>query len=438
MELKLPNGKTIKIRIKQPTDIKLNPKNTNQGSERGNAALDESLQQTGFHRGIFTAADDVVVGGNHAFESAVRNGVVQQFIEIETEGDVGVVTKRTDWKNHRAKEARLAAIADNRVQELNYTPDPVILGEEIAEIELPAVLFTDDELQEIIGEIEQAISPEDEEESTADKIEQAERGEIESRVKPGEIWRLGRHRIACADSTVEANVRALLGERFGDVGMVFTDPPYNVSYKGKSKHEQRTTAEMQIENDSFGDSTEFYNFLLAYFSSAISACKKGAAIYVCHADTEGENFRKALRTSGWLYKQSLVWVKNSLVLGRQDYHWRHEPILYGWKPGASHSWFSDRSQTTVWEFNRPTQSREHPTMKPLELVEYALGNSSDSFSIVYDGFLGSGSTLLAAQKMAGDRTVYGFELSPEYCEVICRRFEEYTGINAELVGHIGD
>lgn len=227
-----------------------------------------------------------------------------------------------------------------------------------------------------------------------------------------------------------------MGDRFGDVGMVFTDPPYNVAYEGKSKHESRTTKDMKIENDAFSDSAGFFAFLQNYFSSAVSACKKGAAIYVCHADTEGENFRRALRESGWLYKQSIVWVKNSLVMGRQDYHWKHEPILYGWKPGASHNWYSDRCQTTVWEFDRPTQSREHPTMKPLDLVQYALGNSSASSDLVYDGFLGSGSTLIAAEKMEGTRTVYGFELSEAYRTVIAERYERFTGQTAEIVGRL--
>ena len=225
-------------------------------------------------------------------------------------------------------------------------------------------------------------------------------------------------------------VRALLGDRFGEVGMVFTDPPYNVAYTGKTKES------LIIENDSFSSSSDFYAFLLKYFSSCCNAAKPGSAIYVCHADTEGENFRRGLREGGYLYKQSLVWVKQSLVLGRQDYHWKHEPILYGWKPGAAHNWYSDRSQTTVWEFDRPTASREHPTMKPLDLIEYALGNSSASGDIIYDGFLGSGSTLIAAQKMKGDRTVYGFELSPAYCEVILQRFENFTGDVPKLVGHL--
>lgn len=237
----------------------------------------------------------------------------------------------------------------------------------------------------------------------------------------GDIWELGEHRLMCGDARDAESVALLMDGQRAD--MVWTDPPYNVAYEGKTKDA------LTIENDSMNDES-FYSFLFAAYTSMLGHTRAGGAIYVAHADSEGANFRRALQRSGWLLKQCLIWVKNSLVMGRQDYHWKHEPILYGWAPGAAHTWETDRKQTTVLEFDRPTRSTDHPTMKPVALVEYMVKNSSKPGDIVMDLFGGSGTTMIAAQQCS--RRARLMELSPIYCDVIVRRFEEFTGQTAKL------
>ena len=192
--------------------------------------------------------------------------------------------------------------------------------------------------------------------------------------------------------------------------MIFTDPPYNVDYEGTAG---------KIQNDKQEDS-EFYQFLFKAFSNMFEHTRKGGAIYVCHADTEGLNFRNAYKNAGFKLASCLIWVKNSLVLGRQDYHWRHEPILYGWKEGAAHFFVDDRTQDTIWEYNKPRRNEEHPTMKPLELVGKAISNSSKPKELVLDLFGGSGSTLIAAEQLS--RKSYLMELDEKYVDVIVKRF----------------
>jgi len=236
----------------------------------------------------------------------------------------------------------------------------------------------------------------------------------------GDVWELGRHRLMCGDSTLNEDVTMLMGGALAD--LVVTDPPYNVDYTGK------TEDALKIGNDSMSDS-EFYAFLFAAYQKMYDHSDDGAGIYVFHADTEGINFRKAMIDNGYKLSQCCVWVKNSMVMGRQDYHWQHEPVLVGWKPTAAHKWYSDRKQTTVWNFDRPTASREHPTSKPIELIIYPITNSSKTNDIVLDTFGGSGSTLIACEQT--NRINYSMELDPHYCDVIIQRYVNLTG-NTEL------
>lgn len=245
---------------------------------------------------------------------------------------------------------------------------------------------------------------------------------VEPKTKDGEIYQLGAHRLICGDSTSLSVVQRLMDGQKAD--MVWTDPPYNVAYEGA------TAEALTMKNDNM-TSSQFYNFLLSAYQNMLAHTVAGGAIYVAHADTEGVNFRRAMQSSGWLLKQCLIWAKNSLVMGRQDYHWKHEPILYGWAPGAAHKWFSDRTQTTVLEFNRPTRSTDHPTMKPVNLIEYCLGNSLPPNGKVLDLFGGSGSTLIAAERRGG--VAYLCELDPRYCDVIIQRWENLTGLKTTLV-----
>jgi len=282
--------------------------------------------------------------------------------------------------------------------------------------------------------------------------------------QPGDVWHLGRHRLLCGDSTKREDIQRLMGDQKAQ--MIFTDPPYNVNYKsddGKA-----------IANDNM-ESAKFQDFLKAAFQHAYEVTEEGGAIYIAHADSEGSNFRSAMREAGWLHKQTLIWVKNAFVLSRQDYHWQHEPILYGWKPGAAHRWYGGRKKrtvleypegfsvskqeeyhvltfksdletivlkvpdyevvsigadddTTVWRFDRPIRSVEHPTMKPIPLVAHSLANSSKPGDLVLDMFLGSGSTLMAAEQTG--RTCFGVEFDPVYCDVIVKRWEDFTGLKA--------
>lgn len=227
----------------------------------------------------------------------------------------------------------------------------------------------------------------------------------------GDVYELGGHRLVCGDATVLEDAEKLMRGEKAD--MVWTDPPYNVAYEGKTKDA------LTIENDSM-EGKAFYQFLYDAFVNMLTATKPGGAIYVAHADSEGANFRSAMVGGGWLLKQCLIWVKQHMVMGRQDYHWQHEPILYGWAPGAAHNWYSDRKQTTVLNFDRPHRNEEHPTMKPVDLIEYMLGNSSARGDIVLDPFGGSGSTLVACQKQG--RKARLLELDPKYCDVIVTRY----------------
>ena len=240
--------------------------------------------------------------------------------------------------------------------------------------------------------------------------------------KRGDIYQLGRHRVMCGDSTSFEDVEALCDGRQMD--LLLTDPPYNVDYTGK------TADALKIENDSMGDET-FRQFLIDAFSTADSVMKPGASFYIWHADSEGFNFRGACHDIGWTVRQCLIWAKNSMVMGRQDYQWKHEPCLYGWKEGASHSWYSDRKQTTLLEFDRPTKSLMHPTMKPVPLFSYLIKNSSKTNDAVLDLFGGSGTTVICCEDM--NRAAYVMELDPRYVDVIIDRWETHTGETAVLL-----
>lgn len=257
--------------------------------------------------------------------------------------------------------------------------------------------------------------PSDEDEKDPDEIPAVPRV---AKSKRGELYILGDHKLLCGDATLSEDVKKLMGKDMAD--LVITDPPYNVDYIGK------TSESLKIENDKMSN-TEFRKFLFDVFNRYLEVSHPGAGMYVFHADSEGENFRGAMRESGWPCKQCCIWVKNSMVMGRQDYQWKHEPVLVSWKPGASHNWYSDRKQTTIWEFDKPSRSPDHPTTKPIDLICYPMENSSKEGDIVIDFFGGSGSTLIAAQKL--QRKCRSMELSPVYVDVILNRWAEYTGAN---------
>jgi site-specific DNA-methyltransferase (adenine-specific) len=241
----------------------------------------------------------------------------------------------------------------------------------------------------------------------------APEGGIETDIVLGDLFEIGEHRLLCGDSTQTDTFSKLFENQLAD--LVVTDPPYNVAYEGKTKDA------LTIKNDKQGDS-EFYQFLYDFYTALGSYTKAGGSWYVWHADSEGANFRLAMKNAGIMVKQCLIWVKNSMVMGRQDYQWKHEPCLYGWKEGASHSWYSDRKQTTILNFDRPSRNAEHPTMKPIPLIAYQISNSSKEGDIVADAFGGSGTTMVASHQLK--RKGYLVEFDPKYCQVIVDRMRK--------------
>jgi DNA modification methylase len=235
----------------------------------------------------------------------------------------------------------------------------------------------------------------------------------------GDVWVLGNHRLMCGDSTSIDALEKLTNNQLVD--MWLTDPPYNVAYEGKTKDA------LTIQNDSMNDES-FRQFLTDSYSAADSVMKQGAVFYIWHADSEGYNFRGAAQDTGWQIRQCLIWKKSSMVMGRQDYHWKHEPCLYGWKSGSGHLWSTDRKQTTILEFDRPNRNAEHPTMKPVELFEYQMLNNTKGGDQVLDSFAGSGTTVIACEKHG--RFARVMELDPKYCDVIIKRWQEFTGKQA--------
>ena len=257
--------------------------------------------------------------------------------------------------------------------------------------------------------------------------------EIEAKCKLGDIWQLGRHRLMCGDSTDTSQVAKLLGGT--NIQLYLTDPPYNVGYGYEdpammSRRKHRTDG-LKVMNDKM-DNDKFRDFLSSAFRAAEEHMEKGAAFYIFHSDSYSLWFREALmNTKDLELRETLIWNKDSLCLGRQDYQWKHEPCLYGWKNGAAHNWFSDRSQTTVIDMARPKASKEHPTMKPVPLFAYLIQNSSQEGWNVYDSFGGSGTTIMACEQL--NRNGFSMERDPHYCDVIINRWETYTGKKAEKI-----
>lgn len=233
-------------------------------------------------------------------------------------------------------------------------------------------------------------------------------------VERGDIWTVGRHRLMCGDATSAEDVAALMDDR--KANLILTDPPYGVSFKSSSG--------LTIQNDSMKNE-EFYNFLLSAFENMADHLEKGGAAYVFHADTEGLNFRRAFIDAGFHLAGCCIWVKDSLVLGRSDYQWQHESVLYGFMQNGKHPWYSDRKQTTIWNFAKPKRNANHPTSKPLDLLGYPIGNSTQENAIVIDTFGGSGSTLMACEQI--NRTCCTMELDEKYASVILRRYVDDTG-----------
>lgn len=245
----------------------------------------------------------------------------------------------------------------------------------------------------------------------------------QAKSKRGDVYKLGRHRLMCGDSLSDEDMAVLMDGEHAD--MILTDPPYNVNYEGVAG---------KIQNDNMED-VEFRKFLTDAFTVADKVLKPGGAVYIWHADAQGYNFRAACKETGWNVRQCLIWNKNTMVMGRQDYQWKHEPCLYLWKDGAAHFWNSDRSQTTVIDCDKPHKSDIHPTMKPVKLFDYLIQNSSRKNEKVLDMFGGSGTTIIACEQ--DGRIARVMELDPRYVDAIIDRYESLTGEKAELIKEAG-
>lgn len=275
--------------------------------------------------------------------------------------------------------------------------------------------FVEEEIQDVIEQYDMKLDMENEAIDDEFEIELPEKSKATLR----DIYQLGNHRLMCGDSTNKEHLKLLMNGEKAD--LLITDPPYNVNYEGK------TEDSLKIQNDN-KSSSEFYEFLKSAFDSVADYLREGASFYVWYASSEVVNFVSSLVDANFLVKQELIWFKNSLVLGRQDYQWQHEPCLYGWKNDGSHMWYGDRKQTTILEFDKPLANKEHPTMKPIPLFDYQIKNSSKKGDKILDIFGGSGTTMIACEH--NDRCAYIMELDPRYVDVIINRWEELTGKKA--------
>lgn len=318
--------------------------------------------------------------------------------------------------NFDKNKEKLLNIALNKISgEWDYQKLEALLQElKLDDFDTNLTGFDFDEVDEILKDVTGSKEDNFDIDSAYEEIE-------EPITKPGDIWILGKHRLMCGDSTQKNDIMRLINNQEAD--MILTDPPYNVDYVGK------TAEALKIKNDNMSDN-QFYEFLKKVFENMYGVTKEGASIYVFHADTEGLNFRKAFKDSGYKLAECLIWKKDCFVMGRQDYQWQHEPILYGWKEGTAHYFINDRTQSTILEFDRPKQSTLHPTMKPIDLIAKLIKNSSKENDIILDLFGGSGSTIIAAEQL--NRNCYTMELDPKYCDVIVKRWETLTNKEAIL------
>ena len=378
-------------------------KNSRTHSEAQVAQIAGSIKEFGFNNPVLIDEDNGIIAGHGRVMAAQKLGLqAVPCIRLAHLSDI---------------QRKAYVIADNRLA-LNAGWDDQMLTLELQELDgedfdLSLLGFEADELNTLLNPIKET-------EGLTDEDEVPEAPE-EPKTKLGDIYRLGRHRLMCGDSTSIDAVEKLMDGQLADI--LITDPPYNVAYEGKTKEA------LTIKNDEMSDD-QFRQFLRDAFVAADTVMKSGAVFYIWHADLEGYNFRGACKDTNWKVRQCLIWNKDTMVMGRQDYHWKHEPCLYGWKGGAGHLWATDRKQVTIIECKRPKRNDVHPTMKPVELIEYQLLNNTKGQDIVLDLFGGSGSTMIAAEK--NGRTARLMELDPKYCDVIVKRWEDFTGQKAEL------
>jgi DNA modification methylase len=405
-------------------------------SEKGLEKLQASVEHFGFTNPILAQKGTrTIIAGHQRLKAAMAAGLSEvPVIWLEFDDETAKAYNLADNRLNQESEWEFQALADLLSELDSGAFDITVTG------------FDENELEDLMTWTPQV---------NIDDIvdDEPPPAPLEPLSNPGELWLLGKHRLLCGDSTSKKDMEKLMGGALAD--LVVTDPPYNVDVTGGGK------TKLKIKNDKQNDA-DFLKFLEMAFANMYQATSDGGSIYVFHADTEGINFRLAFKNAGFKLAQCCVWRKQSFVLGRQDYQWQHEsvlyglkpmenydveeiqkwysdvcamiaetdyeaehePVMYGWKPTAGHRWYSDRKQTTIWDFDKPFASKEHPTMKPVSLCAYPIGNSSKAGHIVLDPFGGSGSTLMACEQT--DRVCYTMELDPTYCDVILARYVKFT------------
>jgi len=398
-------------------------------------AVARSLKSFGQRKPIVVRKDDgTIIAGNHTWQAAKKLGWTEIAVAFVGDDDV---------------TAKAYALADNRTAELGSYDEQALLNliEEVHAV-MPEYVRDAGWSEEAVADLVNKLALEQPKELNEDVIPEPPN---QPKTKLGDVYKLGNHRLVCGDSTQSKILNQALEGKLADC--IFTDPPYNVNYQGGTKEK------LTIENDSM-TTLDFENFLSAAYKAMFENIKNGGAIYVCHADGSSVSFRAKFIESGFMLKQILIWVKDNFTLSRQDYNWQHEPIIYGWKPGAAHSWYGPFSDSTVQELvekditkmskdtlvdilqkisttttiikeARPRKNSEHPTMKPVELIMRLVSNSAKLGDTILDPFGGSGSTLISAEKLQMRASIV--ELDPKYCDVIIKRWENLTGEKAVLV-----
>lgn len=380
---------SIKISEVKPYDK--NPRKNDDGVE----AVANSIKEFGWQQPIVVDKDNVIIVGHTRYKAAKKLGMDKVPVVVAD--------------NLSPEQVKAYRLADNKTGELTDW-DMGLLDDELADI--ADIDMSDFGFDLDLGDDEAEVQEDDFDEEVPE----------EPQSKLGQIYQLGRHRLMCGDSTNSEDVKKLVGGVRCD--LLLTDPPYNVGYEGKQ------SSKMTIKNDR-QDDDEFYKFLFDAFNAAKDNLKQGASFYIWYASSEAANFNNAANNSGLSVREELIWEKNNLVMGRQDYQWKHEPCLYGWVEGGSHSWYSDRKQTTVMHFDKPQRSDLHPTMKPVALFDYQIKNSTKLGDVVLDLFGGSGTTIMACEQDGRNACV--MEYDPKYVDVIIKRWEDFTGKKAELI-----
>lgn len=392
----MTNQPTMEIKelsLKELKPAAYNPRKKLKKGDKEYEKIKQSLLKFGYVDPIIVNKDMTVIGGHQRL-------TVLKDLDYETAKCVIVDLPKEDEKALNIALNKITGQWDEALLA------DLLLDLQESDFNLDLTGFEPPEIDDILSNVH-------DKELSEDEFDVEEELKKQTLSRHGDIWQLGKHRVICGDSTKAETYKQLLDDR--KANLVVTDPPYNVDV-------EETAGKILNDNMSDGD---FYQFLLSMFTQVENHMEDDASIYVFHSDTEGLNFRKAFKDAGFYLSGCCIWKKNSLVLGRSPYQWQHEPCLYGWKKKGKHQWFSDRKQTTIWEYDRPKSSKDHPTMKPIQLMAYPIQNSSMRGTIVLDPFLGSGSTLIAADQTG--RICYGIELDEKFVDVIVKRYIEVTG-----------